>query len=337
MTSIIEKLINAYDQQITNARNDNEKKVLENKKYAEIIKILILTRYDNKAINFLNKLNNEQHDKKYDEPAISHWLKNDRPVPLHIRPYLDKQINFYLMPWGYIELNHQNYPEYMLIILDAFNSEKPRWKAILENLKYLNTNFTKDNALRWSLIGITSRIIAYEEYNVSIKYLEASEKAFSEAENFAQQVNDRELSFTYQTNKLNAQREIYVLKYKHGSINKQEYESQLLKIYSEQKGILKSINKNKVLALKHCLRLSSLLNDENEFKKNFKDLKKYLGQLRNDLINNYEIAINYEIAVSIFLLDSDGDYNNAKNYKSVQDLLEKCPKIQELLIDGGLI
>ena len=132
------------------------------------------------------------------------------------------------------------------------------------------------------------------------------------------QQNAPDLLPRYKTNVLNIRRELRLSQRTRKLITEQAYLDSLKGILAEQRDVLGTVklDGDRVLALKHCLRITSLMDDRRGFAFYLCEARKCKGfgatpEDRDRALARYMSADH----------DEDGDFANAREYRCIMDLV----------------
>jgi hypothetical protein len=238
----------------------------------------------------------------YSRGHASLWKRGKRSIPDNVGEVIIDEAFKRLTPWGDFTVENCYGPvNWVLNLLrnpDTKQDEPLDMAIRLYNS--CNPNHEAENMARLAaIIGILFRLD---------NDLENSEKWFTIAVNTANK-SARNLYFRYKTSLLNIQRNMVDIERRSGCVNLLDYYHKLDIFFSEQEQIFHKSEtlSDKVLALKHLLRISSLRDDESSFTKYATEARKpnYFG----DTLEQSDKALAELFSKEN---DEDGDFVNAR-------------------------
>lgn len=253
----------------------------------------------------------------YTRSHVHYWTQMKRPIPPDVVEWISKESFVRLTPWG-------SY---------AFLGQKAPWlEMLLDSLRRPDADLDTalDVALRLEKAGdiLPERPVApdtwpsvaaligtlYRVKGVLPEARNAFERAVELARKFAPPLLPR-----YQTNLLNIRREIRFQECERKLVSREVYVEFLRTILTEQKEVLRDarLEGDQTLALRHCLRVSSLLDDRKAFAAFLIDARKCKGfgaspEDRDRALGRFMSAEH----------DADEDFANAREYRCYMELVE---------------
>lgn len=251
----------------------------------------------------------------YTRSHVHYWTQMKRPIPPEVTEWINKEAFVRLTPWGSFAFLGQKAP-WLEMLLDALRRPDADLDAAL------------DVALRLEKAGdiLPERPVApdtwpsvaaligtlYRVKGVLGEARNAFERSVELARKFAPQLLPR-----YQTNLLNIRREVRWQELQRKLISPEAWREYLRATLAEQQEVLRGarLEADQTLALRHCLRMSSLLDDRKAFAGFLTEARKCKGF--------GAIPEDRDRALARFMgaeHDEDGDFANAREYRCFMEL-----------------
>ncbi len=284
-------------------------------KAAELLSRLQKNLGTTQLVNEINR-NASNLDSRYTRSHLHYWTQLKRPIPGEIVTWLQKEAFIRLTPWGSYAFLGKKAP-WLEIVLDALRKPEPDLNAALDlvlRLEKAGDNIPERplSADTWpSLSALVGTILRVKGLLPDAR--RAFERAVDLAEKYAPELLPR-----YRTNLLNIGREVRFEDFKHKLISPEAYRGYLKAILAKQREVLgqAQLESDRTLALKHCLRLTSLLDDRREFSYFLCEARKCkgFGPSPEDRDRALVRFMNAEH-------DEDRDFENAREYRCFTELV----------------
>jgi len=284
-------------------------------KAAELLTRLQKNLGTTRLVNEINR-NAGNLTSRYTRSHLHYWTQLKRPIPGEVITWLQEEAFLRLTPWGSYAFLGRKAP-CLEIVLDALRKPDPDLDAALDLV--LRLEKAGDNlperplpADTWpsvsALIGTLLR---------AKRLLPDARKAFERAVDLAEK-HAQELLPRYRTNLLNIGREVRFEDFKRKLISQEAYEDFLKSILVKQREVLgeAKLESDRTLALRHCLRLTSLLDDRREFAYFLCEARKCTGfgaapEERDRALVRFMSPEH----------DEDRDFANAREYRCFMELV----------------
>ncbi len=254
--------------------------------------------------------------RKYTRSHLHYWTQLKRPIPPDVALWIHQEAFIRLTPWGSYAFLGQKAP-CLEIVLDSLRRPEANLDAALDLV--LRLEKAGDNVPErpvppdtWpsvaALIGTILRVKGR---------VPDAKDAFQRAVELARECAP-ELLPRYETNLLNIRREAHFQQRNRKLISDDAYRDSLKNILAEQKDVLgkAKLDGDRTLALKHCMRITSLLDDRRGFAYFLTEGRKCKGF--------GSIPEERDRALARFMSaehDEDGDFENAREYRCFIELL----------------
>jgi len=285
-------------------------------KAAEMLSRLQKDMGTTRLVNEINRNAAALHT-SYSRSHVHYWTQMKRPIPPDVAEWIGKEAFVRLTPWG-------SY---------AFLGQKAPWlEMVIDSLRRPNADLDAalDVVLRLEKAGdiLPERPVAADAWPsvaalVGTLYrvkgmLPEARNAFERSVELARR-DAPQLLPRYQTNLLNIRRELRHREFERKLLSADAYKDFLRAILGEQKEVLRAarLEADQTLALRHCLRVSSLLDDRKEFAALLNEARKCkgFGQVPEDRDRALARFMGAEH-------DEDGDFANAREYRCFMELTE---------------
>ncbi|MFN0314067.1 MAG: hypothetical protein ACKVQA_03385 [Burkholderiales bacterium] len=268
-----------------------------------------------RTVNEINKGAGAVH-RKYTRSHLHYWTQMKRPIPADVALWIHNEAFVRLTPWGSYAFLGQKAP-WLELVMDSLRRPDANLDAALDLLSRIekagdNVPERPVSADTWPCVAaLTGTILRVKGRIPDAK--DAFERAVALARKSAPDLLPR-----YETNLLNIRREVHFGERSRKLMSEEAYQDCLKKILTEQKSVLEKtkLDGDRTLALKHCMRMTSLMDDRRGFTHFLTEARKCkgLGAAPEDR----------DRALARFMSpehDEDGDFANAREYRCFIDLL----------------
>lgn len=253
----------------------------------------------------------------YTRSHVHYWTQMKRPIPPDVAQWIGNEAFVRLTPWGSYAFLGQKAP-WLEMVLDSLRRPEADLDATLDVVLRLEKagDILPDRPVSpdtWPSVAALLGTL-YRVKGVLPEARNAFERAVELARQSAPQLLPR-----YQTNLLNIRREIRHQEYERKLMSAEAYREFLRAILSEQKEVWRAarLEGDQCLALRHCLRVASLLDERREFAALLTEARKCKGfgqgpEDRDRALARFMSAEH----------DEDGDFANAREYRCFMQLTE---------------
>ncbi|MBM3395379.1 MAG: hypothetical protein FJY37_12235 [Betaproteobacteria bacterium] len=253
---------------------------------------------------------------KYSRSHLHYWTQMKRPIPQDVAQWVQNEAFVRLTPWGSFAFLGTKAP-WLEMLLDALRRPDADLDAALDVALRLEKagDILPERPVSADTWPSVAALIGtlYRVKGVMAEARNAFERAVELARKSAPDLLPR-----YQTNLLNIRREVRYQEFTRKLISPEIYRDFLRTVLAEQKDVLRDarLEGDVTLALRHCLRASSLLDDRKTFTQFLTEARKCkgFGQIPEDR----------DRALARFMSadhDTDGDFANAREYRCFLELV----------------
>lgn len=253
----------------------------------------------------------------YTRSHVHYWTQMKRPIPPDVAQWIGNEAFVRLTPWGSYAFLGQKAP-WLEMVLDTLRRPDADLDATLDVVLRLEKagDILPERPVAADTWPSVAALVGtlYRVKGVLSEARNAFERAVELARKSAPQLLPR-----YQTNLLNIRREIRHQEYERKLVSAEAQREFLRAILTEQKEVWRAarLDGDQSLALRHCLRVASLLDDRREFAALLTEARKCkgFGQVPEDRDRALARFMSAEH-------DEDGDFANAREYRCFMQLTE---------------
>lgn len=269
----------------------------------------------NHLVSELNRNASPVHG-NYTRSHVHYWTQLKRPIPQEVASWIQREAFVRLTPWGSYAFLGRKAP-WLELVMGALRNPNPDLDAALDLLSRLER--AGDNLPERPVMPDTwPSICALMGTLYRVKdMLPEAKAAFQRSVELAEK-SAPDLLPRYKTNLLNIRREVRFHERNRQLISEDAYREELKLILCEQRDLLGKtrLDGDRTLALKHCLRITSLLDDRRQFSYFLCEARKCKGfgvipEDRDRALARYMSAEH----------DEDGDFQNAREYRCFMELV----------------
>lgn len=285
-------------------------------KAAEMLSRLQKDMGTTRLVNEINR-NAAALQANYTRSHVHYWTQMKRPIPRDVADWIGREAFVRLTPWGSYAFLGQKAP-WLEMVLDSLRRPDADLDATLDVVLRLEKagDILPERPVAADTWPSVAALVGtlYRVKGVLPEARNAFERSVELARRHAPQLLPR-----YLTNLLNIRREIRFQEQQRKLISAEVYREFLRGILAEQKEVLRDARQeaDQTLALRHCLRVSSLLDERKAFAAFLIEARKCkgFGQSPEDR----------DRALARFMAaehDEDGDFANAREYRCFMELTE---------------